>query len=1348
MKLYVAACALHGLRLHVPDTPFSDEQLDTIFRLLISLFRQLEDKSSPHFDLVLNLLQHSARLKCFLIALDLENANALQLELVSTLMEAINVENSDMLEIPALELLSSAIEEADDIQQPLLDALLVKLLPDNARDDNPAAQHLARRVILRSQNALQPYIQKFITRVLDGQPTDSDLVDKTSELVLALYLAAPQVMLPVLPHLAPSLQVVDVERRIEAVDLVASILAQTGAAQLLNDLPALPEAFFRRLEDQDRRVRLRVLSHAKSLVNSASDDAHRHFVATAVSQRLKDFDESVRIQAVFTLCSIAADHPQAVRSAEYETLLSRLRDRRINVRKSVAKEVAKLVRIWSIRWEDGSGPAAHRNLIIDMALGLCTLAASNDVELAYYILDEAFKFGVFPSKLPAPTIAKWWAQAWRSSSQIQRKALVALLRGKCELQRQIQEALNLRQILKSNPSKRAQLLVKSPESKMKKDSDEPSKQLEENDIANTEHLLQKRLEVIASGLRDIPKAEEGLIRLWNSKDKNVFRALGYLSTYGLTFLEALKSAKDLGQCVGSRGIAAEVSSVLSSRLMPNLIPPECLQAALEISTESEEAHSFVLDILHAAPQLFAQSLSPALELLNSDEILVEETAARVLFVAGDYIQSSLSQVRNNGEIESTSRYIDLLPEESMNQLNELCFNGSPSGAKAAVGAVAKLSSKETLEVHFRNLCNQLIRCLSDKALLQSHARILGILKALSMIGRMMPELYADFVGEVHEKLMNEILYMDLSAGEPLSICTCSQISSMEHDSMSKHILEQKSTWGRPSPDIGIKAALLKTFAQSLVPEDPKISPPQATSNVASAFIAELGDLTDVDSAAPQFQCFNWQLDGILWKRRSEAKDNSQEEISDRNLMDTDMFFWEDYSSEERDILEKQAQDRSPDAGWIRLAAATALLRLCRGYDVTGGAMIGNDYITLGLACQDCIPEVRRALIEKIWATTEHFTITRPNPQRAAKAAALYSLYGADIVDQRNVHVAFENLTRWAKSRREMVDISAQNAASSGNSGTLINEMPEFILPFLVYFVAHHPDYDPESIFVDDSPDSPLSLFLRTLQFALEVLIPPPPPGGNTLDIASEIARQSAATLKILRQLKFCDVLSLSGDEQTDDAATSAAHQVCDMALMLAKQLTQRALIGHQLKVGRFPGALTLPKMCFKPRKNLSSSSKRSDGSDLPAGYDRPHLAEPLFSKSFSSSPRLPNKSPIGPKTNKPIRKESHDADQKRKIKEVETEKDLSTDALPGKEIETRQQRNEEDTGATYKALDSETQKDHNEKEPESPSDNQENQNIVNQQQKRRKRSKNAADTEEIGVLKERKALGKTKRQKA
>jgi hypothetical protein len=135
--------------------------------------------------------------------------------------------------------------------------------------------------------------------------------------------------------------------------------------------------------------------------------------------------------------------------------------------------------------------------------------------------------------------------------------------------------------------------------------------------------------------------------------------------------------------------------------------------------------------------------------------------------------------------------------------------------------------------------------------------------------------------------------------------------------------------------------------------------------------------------------------------------------------------------------------------------------------------------------------------------------------------------------------------------------------------------------------------------------------------ALEALLLPP---GNsaTEDQATEVARQAGATLKILRQLKFCDVLGVAavrGQGEVDEGATICSHQICDMALCLSRQLLRLVMGNKPQNVQKFPGVVALPRLCYRPKKNIAAGDRRRDGSDLPRTF-RPVL-DSLFTHRLS-----------------------------------------------------------------------------------------------------------------------------------
>jgi len=1149
--------------------------------------------------------------------LDLENADSLVLDLFNTMFEAINADNREQVEHLALTGLATMLDEGDDIPQPLLDCVLGHLLP-NAHEESPQAHRLVELLIRRSQPTLQPYVQKFMTRLLEGQRTDSDLVGCSSDLVLQLYRAAPQIMLPVLPHLQPSLQVESEERRLDAVDLICKLLTHPGAHTIVEDYRSLPQAVLRRLNDKSPEVRLRVISHAKSLSDSFNDTQQRSEVAREVALRLQDPDERLRSAAAAALCSIASEHPNAVHTEQIQSLVLRFRDKRLSVRKEVAAQVAKLVRTWSLKWEAEGGVSRPRQeLLINLVMGLCGLALTRDTELASYVMEEVFKGGVFPARLPAVSAAAWWAQLWQAGEGVGGQTLTALLRGKCDLQRQVQDLLQLREAAVGERTGAPARKFGAPATTGAADgqeadgavtaADTPSA-VEEQSAAS---LFSARITAFASYLPNVNRAEEGLQRLWNMKDNYIFRGLATLSTYGTSFSDAVAAGKDVQSRVGSRGPHAEVAHALISRLTPNLISPETLSAALRASCDSAEEESFITGVLAATPQLFAQQLPAITEMFEEDDAMSTEVAAKVLAAAGSYMTFTAKQLQQDFEASP----------EVISKLQELCLNGTPTGAKAAVRALLHILDADTVTPVLRGTITKLLESLREPETLAVHSRTLAALKAIATATRAVPALLTEFALELYDCVINNIMQQDLSEGRPLSVT---------HESAGK-------VWSRPSPDVEIKSAALRTLAQALVPDDATVQPTEQVSEVVTALIAELGDLTDLNVDADAFQHFKWNKIEIRWftgkvakstttgSRSRKRKSDETEEVADLN----DDMVPEGYTDgrgmeeEERQHLEEQTKITSPDCGWVRYSAATALFRLFRTYDPI---MTGNDYLTMGLACQDSIAEVRLALMDKISSTVAHFLTSKvANPQRAAKTAALYVLYSKDTEISYPV-MAFGRLKEYVSARRTAVEKSALAVATAGDSGTLINEMPEFILPFIVYFMAHHPDYDHELINREEAHSQPeedsveeqvVEFFRLSLQMALEALLLPP---GNAVaeDQGTEVARQAGATLKILRQLKFCDILDVAtvrGQGEVDEGATICSHQICDMALCLSRQVLRLVMGNKPQNVQKFPGAVALPRLCYKPKKNVAAGDRRRDGSDLPRTF-RPVL-DTLFTHRLS-----------------------------------------------------------------------------------------------------------------------------------
>jgi hypothetical protein len=71
-----------------------------------------------------------------------------------------------------------------------------------------------------------------------------------------------------------------------------------------------------------------------------------------------------------------------------------------------------------------------------------------------------------------------------------------------------------------------------------------------------------------------------------------------------------------------------------------------------------------------------------------------------------------------------------------------------------------------------------------------------------------------------------------------------------------------------------------------------------------------------------------------------------------------------------------------------------------------------------------------------------------------------------------------------------------------------------------------------------------------------------------------VARLLPPAIKLLRTLKFCD-------DACSEPRTEEAHQLCDLGLMLLKQIADRLTGGKALEPARFPGQIVLPRLCYK-----------------------------------------------------------------------------------------------------------------------------------------------------------------------
>lgn len=1189
VKLYVAICCFHVLRLHAPDTPFSDDSLTSIFQLFVAVMKNLGDPRSPYFQPTLDLLEMTAKIKCCLLMLDLDQADGLLVDLCSVIFQSLtSQEIYDSIREPALDVLGTLIEESDIISQALLDCILGSLAPSSlgggADDVSDVAQLFAQTLVRKSRESLQPHVQKFLTQLLDGARTNSDLVGNPSQLVLRVYEASPQIMLPVMPHLEPSLRTGSLERRLEGLDLICKLLtskdrSDMAVRHLSCEYPQLLDGVLGRLNDVEATVRIRVLQNACGLIANLPMVEQKNRVIRETVHRLKDGEEKVRNAATLACCSIAAEYSDVVEdNSLYEAVTVRLWDTKLSVRKTAALGIGKIIKAWCLQCEDVQ-IFPKRKKVIEFIVGICSLSQVADTELASFIEDEVFRHGIFPmKKMSASMICDWWSAVWKESPEQAKKPIVDLLKRKCSLQEHVASMLQLRLEVKSERKTRTSIHGLSHVASSEKPAGpELSKE------QSLSERLDNKIRKVAALMKHVPRAHESLEKVFGMKDNNIFKNLGTMATLGNSFAVASGAAKELLARLGSKGPTADLMQALSARMCPTLIAPEILTTALKNASEDGGLYQFIADLSKSEPRLFVGTLSTLTKFLTSDDEFESSLAAEVLSKAGKYI--------------FTSEKV-LLDSRALEKLVDLCSCGRHRSSKhAAYALMYAIRFLDDKDQYVSTICNSSWTALRNKDVKGDHSLLLSHIKVLSTVMRMDMDKMELYCSKLHEIVMGKLLPSDLSRGKPLS---------------DRQGSESEPRWANPSPDVEIKAELLKALSQSLVPIHCTKELTPGLLSLAKQICEELQDLTDMDTSAPQFEGFKWKLKHLNWSGQSMQSSGPEYDPSQ-------------YSDEEKLALEKQIADTSPDAGWIRLAAAKSMFRLCKTYDSTFN---GSDYLGLGLACQDSILEVRQALLKKIDTTVQYFQNLGPGgaKQRAAKVAALYALYGADPYEP-NMKKAFRSLRQYIGRRRSILLKMSLNRSATGNSGTMVNEMPEFILVFLIYFMAHHPDYDAEAMSHVNAGDELMALFKDSLQMALEALMLPQMTNQKDRESLARILQTNAGvSLKILRQLKYSEILEMDSDA-VDVDATMNGNQICDIGLSLTRRILNEFSPVHGASPSGFSGPIHLPKK-FWHGKQVTQDDKRLDGSDLPTQLKGPPLRG-LFSESCGV--RLKFRKPRGKK---------------------------------------------------------------------------------------------------------------------
>ncbi|KAF9800244.1 hypothetical protein SFRURICE_010004 [Spodoptera frugiperda] len=382
VQLLIACCIADVLRVYAPEAPYKDqEQVKTIF-----------------------LTEHSTKVKSFM-----------------------------------LDVLCPLITESDVVSNELLNVILMNLVEPNKRD-HKYAYSLAKELIVKTSETLEPYIQAFFNHVLILGKEEKNLLiySKVYELIYELYQCCPSLLLSVLPQLECKLKSAQFPERLSGVALLARMFSEPGS-ELAKQYPALWRAFLGRFNDISVPIRIKCVQYCMHFLVHHPD--LRKDITETLKLRQHDAHEQVRYEVVMAIIATAQRDFQAV--AESEDLLHFVRERTLDKKFKIRKEaMSGLALIYKkFLTEESVPPATEKAVqwIKDKILHGYYMTALEDRLLVERLLNTS----LVPYTLPAPIRMKKLFYLMSNVDDNATKAFIELQKHQLVVRRTVGEWIEL-----------------------------------------------------------------------------------------------------------------------------------------------------------------------------------------------------------------------------------------------------------------------------------------------------------------------------------------------------------------------------------------------------------------------------------------------------------------------------------------------------------------------------------------------------------------------------------------------------------------------------------------------------------------------------------------------------------------------------------------------------------------------------------------------------------------------------------------------------------------------------------------------------------------------------------------
>ncbi|WZZ33940.1 sister chromatid cohesion protein PDS5 homolog B isoform X1 [Brassica napus] len=678
VSLLVTVCVSEIFRILAPEPPFEDKYLRDIFGLFLAEFSELSDTVSPYFSRRAKILETVSRCKCSLLMLDVDCHDLIH-EMFNTFFSVVrdhyqqNLAHQKNAKVQQRKANTQQAQQSlfNDILTIMTDILkeeasssLVGVILENlvkeGKDATPAANNLASSLIKNCTDTLEPLICSFLTSCfMEKDSIQSNLKDSYHEIIFMISLNAPQILLAIIPNFTQELLTDQVDVRIKALNLAGRIFTQPNhcSGEIYRDLFV---EFLRRFSDKSAEVRMAALKCGKQcyLANPSGNKASG--VLTAIQERLLDFDDRVRTQALVVTCDIMKSNMKYAPLNLISEATERLRDKKISVRKKAMQQLSKVYQDYCDKCSKGYMTINDHFEQIPCKILLlccdkdCKESWSHNVELV--LSDD-----LYPRLLPVEERMRHWVQCFVVMNHIHLKSLSSILSQKRRFQSELRHCLTLWREAKDH---------------------------------NVEEVKRKQKSCfvkLSSGFPDASKAEDFFHRLDQMNDASIFDALTLLLDE-LTFTKAQTIREKFLERIGANHQLFDFLRILSTKCAPTIFSSEhvrYLMDQLSSSTSDTQLKApfikLLLVILNMFPSYLRGSEKQFLELLEDDDSVADELT-EALSKAAPYISANFS---------------DYSPV-----LEKMCLEGTRSQAKHAVSAIASLARSSEKSV-FSKLCKKL-----------------------------------------------------------------------------------------------------------------------------------------------------------------------------------------------------------------------------------------------------------------------------------------------------------------------------------------------------------------------------------------------------------------------------------------------------------------------------------------------------------------------------------------------------------------------------------------------------------------------------------------------------------------